>query len=120
MPGLTKPASTLLRSCVRQQLPVVRASTTALTQKRNETSGSSFDSPFKGLASTGTEKIPSFAHYRASGGETSNKTIQYFMVGTFGALTALGAKATVQGELNCAQLAFGDGLKAMLLGLDAD
>jgi len=72
------------------------------------------------MASTGTEKIPSFGHYRASGGEVSNKTFQYFMVGTFGALTALGAKATVQGELNWSQLAFSDGLRAILLCLDDD
>lgn len=52
------------------------------------------------MASTGTEKIPSFGHYKASGGETGNKVFSYFMVGTFGALSALGAKATVQGEFN--------------------
>lgn len=100
MPGLTRPASALLRSCVRQQLPAVRASAAALTQKRNEATGSSFDSPFKGMASTGTEKIPSFAHYKAGGGETNNKVFSYFMVGTLGALSALGVKATVQGESN--------------------
>ena len=31
-------------------------------------------------------------------GETSNKTFQYFMVGTMGLLSAAGAKATVQGR----------------------
>ena len=44
-----------------------------------------------------TTVIPSFKKYR-SGNETSNKVFQYFMVGTMGALSALGAKATVQGK----------------------
>jgi len=33
----------------------------------------------------------------AKGGETTNKVFSYFIVGTFGAITAMGAKATVQG-----------------------
>jgi len=101
MPGLTKPASTLLRSCVRQQLPAVRISS-ALIQKRNveTTTTSSFDSPFKGMASTSTDKIPSFGKYRSSSGEDRNKVFQYFMVGTFGALASLGAQSTVQGWFN--------------------
>jgi len=64
-------------------------------QTRNA-SASSFDSPFKG--SPETTKIPSFAAYRNKGGETGPKVFQYFMVGTMGALSALGAKATVQGR----------------------
>jgi ubiquinol-cytochrome c reductase iron-sulfur subunit len=58
-------------------------------------SASSFDSPFKG--SNDSTKIPSFAAYRNKGGETGPKVFQYFMVGTMGALSALGAKNTVQG-----------------------
>lgn len=61
-------------------------------------SSSSFDSPFKGAGSSeGTTKIPSFAAYRSKSGQDTNKVFQYFMVGTMGAITALGAKATVQG-----------------------
>lgn len=59
-------------------------------------SASSFDSPFKG--GPDSTKIPSFAAYRNKGGETGPKVFQYFMVGTMGALTALGAKNTVQGR----------------------
>ena len=101
MPGITKPASALLRSCVRQQLPAIRTSS-ALIQKRNveTTTTSSFDSPFKGMASTGTDKIPSFGKYKSSSGENQNKVFQYFMVGTFGALASLGAQSTVQGKVN--------------------
>ena len=46
-----------------------------------------------------TTRIPSFKAYRNKGGETQAKVFQYFMVGTMGAITALGAKATVQGTL---------------------
>lgn len=56
----------------------------------------SFDSPFKTIEET-TTKIPDFRHYMSKKGETSNKVFQYYMVGTMGALTAAGAKATVQG-----------------------
>jgi hypothetical protein len=42
-------------------------------------------------------KIPDFSHYRSKQGSNSNLVFQYFMVGAMGALTAAGAKATVQG-----------------------
>jgi len=45
-------------------------------------------------------KIPDFSHYRSKQGSNSNLVFQYFMVGTMGALTAAGAKATVQGMWN--------------------
>jgi len=59
-----------------------------------------FDDGKDGGARDATTKIPSFGHYfsgRGKGGETNNKVFQYFMVGTMGALSAAGAKATVQG-----------------------
>ena len=43
-------------------------------------------------------RIPDFSKYRSKSGASSNLLFQYFMVGTMGALTAAGAKATVQGE----------------------
>ena len=58
-----------------------------------------FQSPFKNAESNPTTKIPSFKNYMSKRGETSNKTFQYFMVGSMGLLAAAGAKATVQGEL---------------------
>ncbi len=84
----------IARSWTAHQLPIARAGCTAL-QTRNA-SASSFDSPFKG--SQDSIKIPSFAAYRNKGGETGPKIFQYFMVGTMGALSAVGAKATVQGR----------------------
>ena len=75
-------------------MPIARAGCTAM-QTRNA-SASSFDSPFKGTADS--TKIPSFAAYRNKNGEQSTKVFQYFMVGSMGALSAVGAKATVQGK----------------------
>ncbi|KAF2682229.1 cytochrome b-c1 complex subunit Rieske, mitochondrial precursor [Lentithecium fluviatile CBS 122367] len=65
-------------------------------QTRNASDApASFNSPFKGSASS--TSIPSFAAYRnKSKGENGPKMMQYFMVGTMGALASLGAKATVQ------------------------
>ena len=57
-----------------------------------------FQSPFRNLDENPTTRVPSFGKYMSKKGETSNKTFQYFMVGTMGLLAAAGAKATVQGE----------------------
>ena len=58
-----------------------------------------YHSPFhRGLHNhQDTTVIPSFGKYKSSGSETGNKMFQYFMVGAFGGLSALGAKDTVQG-----------------------
>jgi hypothetical protein len=40
--------------------------------------------------------VPDFSHYK-SNNPSRNLMFQYFMVGTMGALAAMGAKATVQG-----------------------
>ncbi|TVY32173.1 Cytochrome b-c1 complex subunit Rieske, mitochondrial, partial [Lachnellula subtilissima] len=50
-----------------------------------------------GMGNDAASKIPDFSHYRSKQGSGSNLVFQYFMVGTMGALTAAGAKATVQG-----------------------
>ncbi|MCJ1409255.1 hsp70 nucleotide exchange factor fes1 [Ptychographa xylographoides] len=94
------PASTssVLRVCARHRLPTIRA-TSVVSQQRGKASHAdmkaSFDSPFKTVEEDST-KIPNFSKYMSSKPQTSNKVFQYFMVGTMGALTAAGAKATVQ------------------------
>ncbi|OWP06425.1 hypothetical protein B2J93_9198 [Marssonina coronariae] len=85
MASLTRTSRTLLRTLPRSSSLAVRAAST-----------SSFDSPFKGQASDAGSKIPDFSNYRSKAGSNSNLLFQYFMVGTMGALTAAGAKATVQ------------------------
>ncbi|KAG9695312.1 ubiquinol-cytochrome c r, partial [Aureobasidium melanogenum] len=91
-------AASLARQCARPS--AVRSSVAAL-QVRNAgssaTTAESYTSPFRGTSNhRDTTHIPDFKKYRNTGGETQNKVFQYFMVGTFGAVTALGAKATVQ------------------------
>lgn len=106
MPPLTSSASSsLLRACTRQNLASVRtaAVTSASQQRRGRTSeaspSSSFDSPFgrSQESSPSSLKIPSFGKYASKGGETPNKVFSYFMAGSMGLISAVGAKATVQG-----------------------
>lgn len=54
-----------------------------------------YQSPFKGQSSA--SKVPDFSKYMLPNG-ASNQLIGYFMVGTLGAISAAGAKSTVQGE----------------------
>lgn len=115
MPLHTKAATPLLR-WTRHQLPTAvarapavvaslqqtRAASSAEThnyQKANEYPGDQFDNPFHRSGGTAREttNIPSFGKYKSTQNEVTNRVFQYFMVGTFGALTAMGAKATVQG-----------------------
>ena len=111
MPPLPSARRNLLRLCTRQHLPsTITPSVLATTQQRRckadalERQAGEFDqtpkfqSPFKNSNDNPTTKIPSFAHYMSKRGGTTNKTFQYFMVGSMGLLTAAGAKATVQGE----------------------
>lgn len=100
----SKAATSLVRHATRQQAPALCALTTVV-QRRNKadaaydasTSHAPFTSPFhRGTKDTqDTTHIPSFKKYRA-GSETGNKLFQYFMVGTLGGLSAMGAKDTVQ------------------------
>lgn len=93
---LPSSTSTMLRICARQRLPALRASSVTAQRRGKADMKASFDSPFKTVEET-TTKIPDFKKYMSRKGETSNKVFQYFMVGAMGALTAAGAKATVQG-----------------------
>ena len=93
-------AASLARQCARPS--AVRSSVAAL-QVRNAgssaTTAESYSSPFRGTSNhRDTTAIPDFKKYRNTGGETQNKVFQYFMVGAFGGLSALGAKNTVQGR----------------------
>lgn len=93
MATLSTASRLALRSAAGVKAPAVRAlSSTAV---RGADASPSYTSPFKGTEDKGN-KIPDFGKYMR-GGEGSNKVFQYFMVGTMGALTAAGAKSTVQG-----------------------
>lgn len=100
MPALANSTRAIARSWTQHALPVARASCGAMQSRSISEvhATSSFDSPFKGQGSS--TKIPSFGAYKnnSRSGEEGPKLIQYFMVGTMGALASLGAKATVQGK----------------------
>lgn len=90
----------LLRSAAASK-PAAAAGvrTLSATALRRDGSGTSstYSSPFRGESSG--SKVPDFGKYMSKGGEGSNKLFSYFMVGAMGALTAAGAKSTVQGML---------------------
>jgi len=46
-------------------------------------------------AGTRTTDIPDYSHYMTTSHHDSHRTFQYFVVGAFGALTAVAGKATV-------------------------
>lgn len=103
----SRAATSLVRRAAQQTTPALRSSS-AIVQKRSasdaSTSHAEYTSPFhRGTSNKqDTTAIPSFNKYRASGSEQANKVFQYFMVGAFGGLSALGAKNTVQGKSICA------------------
>jgi ubiquinol-cytochrome c reductase iron-sulfur subunit len=91
MPTLTSKAGQIARCCARPRLAAARGPAAALAhQQRFESS----DASNWGA----TTRIPDFGKYRSKNTEQDNRTFQYVMVGTMGALTAMGAKATVVGE----------------------
>lgn len=55
-----------------------------------------YQSPFKGEPST--TRVPDFSHYASKASPNKNLVYSYFMVGAMGAVTAMGAKSTIQGE----------------------
>lgn len=101
----TRLSTAVGRQAARQTLPTARAAPLTVQQQQKRTladastSHAEFNSPFtRGTSGKkDTTVIPSFKKYR-SGNETNNKVFQYFMVGAFGGLSALGAKNTVQGR----------------------
>ncbi|KAM5387748.1 hypothetical protein ACJA88_001008 [Fusarium oxysporum] len=84
-----------LRTAAKPAVPAVRAlSTTAV--RTDSASASGYSSPFKFQGESKGSQIPNFGKYVSSGSETKNKLYSYFMVGALGAVSAAGAKSTVQ------------------------
>ena len=87
-----------LRAAAKPVAPAVRAlSTTAV--RPDSASASGYSSPFKFQGQSKGAQIPDFGKYVSTGGEGKNKLYSYFMVGALGAVSAAGAKSTVQGGL---------------------
>ena len=82
------------RSSTNPCLAAAAARSLSTTTRRDASGGGTYTSPFKG--ETRGSKIPDFSKY-TGGTPNANLLFQYFMVGTMGAITAAGAKSTVQG-----------------------
>ena len=96
---LTSASTALLRACARQQLPshIARSAIAAGQQRGVASKSSSFESPFGHSDETDTLKIPNFKKYTSKASPSTNKVFSYFVAGTMGLGSAVGAKATVQG-----------------------
>ncbi|KAK4110952.1 ubiquinol-cytochrome c r [Canariomyces notabilis] len=100
------PLSTVSRALARSSLRQLPAATTGTTTTALRTmssspalrdaaaSSSTFESPFKGESKS--TKVPNFSKYLSKGSTSSNALFSYFMVGTLGAISAAGAKSTIQ------------------------
>lgn len=76
------------------------ASAAAVSVRNHSTFDTSdYKSPFATAGTKDTTRIPDFTKYKG-GNAGGNKLFGYFMVGTMGVLSAAGAKATIQGELD--------------------
>ncbi|KAL8382063.1 hypothetical protein RB595_006040 [Gaeumannomyces hyphopodioides] len=85
--------SAVVPRCSSAATPMARALST--TPVQNGSSSSSFSSPFRG--ETAGTKIPDWSKYMApKSSQTTNQVFSYFMVGAMGAISAAGAKSTVQ------------------------
>ncbi|OXV11360.1 hypothetical protein Egran_00886 [Elaphomyces granulatus] len=98
MPHLAGASSSLLRACSRQRLPATSTIIAACQNRRvTDAPKSSFDSPFgRSNESSSTIKIPDFSKYASKSSPTTNKVFSYFVAGSLGLASAVGAKATVQ------------------------
>ena len=97
--ALSAASGSMLRVCARQQLPTTsRAAIASCQQQRGV--ASSFDSPFGPASKDSTYKIPDFSKYQSKKSPRSNQVFSYFMAGTMGLASAVGAKATVQGRFD--------------------
>lgn len=99
--ALSSASNSLLRVCARQQLSSTsRVAIASCQQQRgvaDASKSSSFESPF-GPSKDSTLKIPDFSKYSNKKSPRSNQVFSYFMAGTMGLASAVGAKATVQGR----------------------
>ncbi|KAK5653915.1 hypothetical protein OQA88_7840 [Cercophora sp. LCS_1] len=94
MASLTTASRVLARSPALRLVTPVRALSTSSAVQGGAAS-SSYESPFKG-DSAANSKIPDFSKYMSPRSGTTNQLFGYFMVGTLGAISAAGAKSTIQ------------------------
>lgn len=91
MASLTTATRAVARSSVKLATRRAAISTSSSVQAASST----YESPFKGEPKT--NKIPDFSKYMSkNAGPGGNQLFGYFMVGTLGAISAAGAKSTIQ------------------------
>jgi ubiquinol-cytochrome c reductase iron-sulfur subunit len=94
-PALLRPSS-LLRLSAPATAPSCSATTISQQSIRQLVPASaSLCRRYQTDAGARTTDIPDFSHYIRSSGHNSSRTFQYFVVGSFGALTAVAGKATI-------------------------
>lgn len=72
------------------------AFSTSVARTDDHASTYSFKSPFRGAQKA--DAVPDFGDYVSKKSGSANQLFGYFMVGTLGAISAAGAKSTVQGK----------------------
>lgn len=88
--------STATRALARSSALRSTTRTAALSTSAVARGDASASNPF--TTKVDTKKVPDFSKYMSKGSSNTNQLISYFMVGTLGAISAAGAKDTVQGE----------------------
>lgn len=83
----------MTRTSALATLPVRALSTSAARQ--DASSPSSYAGTFQG--SDRANRVPDWGHYKSDKATTTNQLFGYFMVGSMGAISAAGAKSTVEG-----------------------
>lgn len=96
MATLTNASRVCLRGMTRTSalatLPVRALSTSAAAR---QDAASSYGATFQG--SDKANRVPDWGHYKSDKSTSTNQLMGYFMVGSMGAISAAGAKSTVEG-----------------------
>jgi ubiquinol-cytochrome c reductase iron-sulfur subunit len=86
----------ILRQSSLIRLPIASISpTTASTLRRLAPTATAACRRYQTDAGARSTDIPDYSHYLTSSSHNNARTFQYFVVGAFGALTAVAGKATV-------------------------
>ncbi|KAK3905945.1 Rieske [2Fe-2S] iron-sulfur domain-containing protein [Staphylotrichum tortipilum] len=93
------PLPALSRAVARSAARLPTTTTTAVRAVSSSpalrgSDSSTYQSPFRGESKS--SRIPDFSKYMSKGSGAGNALFGYFMVGTLGAISAAGAKSTVQ------------------------
>lgn len=100
MASLTNASRVCLRGMTKTSAlsaaPVRALSTSATRQDSSANPSFSYGATFKGTDKA--NRVPDFGHYMSDKSGTTNKLMGYFMVGGMGAISAAGAKSTVEGK----------------------